>query len=103
MYKFIENIEIVGQNNIGYIKNGFYFAERKKNDIIETFTMPKGFNSMIYEISSENEIDLILDCKDSYDNGADKSVAIVERKIIVSFLSQPSECKNKLMPFGQLH
>ncbi len=68
MYKFIENIEIVGQNNIGYIKNGFYFAERKKNDIIETFTMPKGFNSMIYEISSENEIDLILDCKDSYDS-----------------------------------
>ena len=68
MFKFIENIEIAGYGDVDQLKNGFYFAERRKEDIIESFLMPKGFNSLIYEISSKNEIDLILDCKNSYDN-----------------------------------
>src|SRR3989338_7569886 len=46
----------------------FYFDERKKENVIEAFLMPKGFNSLIYELDSENEVDLILDCKNSYDN-----------------------------------
>ena len=54
MYRFIENIENAGHNDIGYVKNGFYFAERKKGDVIEIFTMPNGFNSLFYELGSEN-------------------------------------------------
>ena len=68
MYKIIEKIEIVGSNNVERLKNSFYFAERKKENVIEAFLMPKGFNSLIYELDSENEVDLILDCKNSYDN-----------------------------------
>ncbi len=68
MYKFIESIELVDRHNTLSLKNNFYFIERKKKDIIESFTMPKTHNSLIYELSKENEIDLILDCKDSYDN-----------------------------------
>ena len=68
MYKFIENIEINGDNNVARLKNNFYYVERRKNDAIESFIMPRGFNSLVYELSSENEIDLILDCKISYDN-----------------------------------
>ena len=68
MYKFIENIEIIGSNGAASLKNGFYFAERKKGNLIESFLMPKGFNSLIYELSSYSEIDVILDCKDAYDN-----------------------------------
>ncbi len=68
MYKVIENIEIVGSNNVERLKNSFYFAERKKENVIETLSMPKWFNSLIYELDNENEIDLILDCKASYDN-----------------------------------
>lgn len=67
MYKFIENIEL-GNNGISSLKNGFYFAERRKNEIIESFLMPDGFNSLIYELNGENEISLILDCKESFDN-----------------------------------
>ncbi len=88
MYKFVENIEIVGHNNIDYVKNWFYFAERKKGDVIETFTMPKGFNSLIYETSSENEIDIILDCKESYDNrewGRNYDILEIEKCIVVKF------------------
>lgn len=68
MYKFIENIEIVGGGNTDFLKNNFYFAERKKDDIIESFFVPKGFDSLAYELNSEHEIDIILDCKESYDN-----------------------------------
>ena len=68
MYKFIENIEIIGHNSVIKLKNGFYFIERQKDKVIETFLVPKAFNSLIYELNSNNEIDLILDCKDSYDN-----------------------------------
>lgn len=68
MYKFIENIEIAGKKNADFLKNNFYFAERKKDDIIESFFVPKGFDSLVYGLNSEHEIDIILDCKESYDN-----------------------------------
>ena len=88
MYKFVENIEIAGHEDIDHVKNGFYFAERKKGNVIETFTMPRGFNSLIYEISSENEIDIALDCKESYDNrewGRNYEISEGENCIIVKF------------------
>ena len=68
MYKFIENMEIVGHDNVSVLKNGFYFAERWKENVSELFLMPKDFNLLVYEMNSENEIDLILDCKLSTDN-----------------------------------
>lgn len=68
MYKFIENIEIAGSNDAASLKNGFYFAQRRKGSVIEAFLMPAGLNSLIYELSDKHEIDLILDCKLSTDN-----------------------------------
>ena len=68
MYKFIENIEIAGDNDASSLKNNFHSVERRKNDIVELFFMPKNLNSLIYELNSQHEINLILDCKDSYDN-----------------------------------
>ena len=49
MYKFIEDIEIVGSNDTSSLKNGFYFAQRIKGNVIESFLMPKYFNSLIYQ------------------------------------------------------
>ncbi len=88
MYRLIENIEIAKNNEINLVKNGFYFAERKKGDAIETFTMPRGFNSLAYELSSENEIDAVLDCKEAYDNrewGRSYEIFREENCIIVKF------------------
>ena len=68
MYKFIEDIGVTGSNDAVSLKNGFYFAQRRKGSIIETFQMPAGFNSLIYELSDKHEIDLIMDCKLSADN-----------------------------------
>ena len=68
MYKFIDSIGFVGDDNISSLKNGFYFVERKKDDIVESFVMPQFFNSLIYELNINKEIELFLDCKESYDN-----------------------------------
>lgn len=88
MYRFIENIEVVGNDETDFVRNGFYFAERKNGDAIEYFIMPKGFNSLIYEISPENEINIVLDCKESYDNrewGRFYEISVEENCIIVKF------------------
>ena len=88
MYKFIENIEVIGSNEISRLKNGFYFVERLKGSAIESFLMPKNFNSLVYELSSKSEIDLILDCKSSYDNREwGRNYEIFEEKgcVIVKF------------------
>src|SRR3989338_1391348 len=68
MYKFIESIEIEGKNDVDSLKNAFYYAERIKKGIVENFMMPRSFNSLVYELSESNEVDLILDCKKSFDN-----------------------------------
>ena len=97
MYKLIENIE-VKNSNVSSLKNGFYFAERRKHDVIESFLMPGGFNSLIYELGSENEIDLILDFKESYDNREwGRYYAISEREgcIIVEFTKKTDRREDK--------
>ncbi|MBI2657675.1 hypothetical protein HYX08_03195 [Candidatus Woesearchaeota archaeon] len=87
MYKLIENIEL-NNNDVSGLKNGFYFAERRKEGIVELFLMPKSFNSLIYELSSEEDINLILDCKESFDNREwGRHYEILEEKgcIIIKF------------------
>src|SRR3989344_4981104 len=58
MYRLIESIEITGYNGVSILKNNFHAVERVKNDLVESFLMPKNFNSLIYELSSENDIGL---------------------------------------------
>ncbi len=67
MYKFIESIEVGGCGKLISLKNYFYFAERRKEKISESFLMPKNSNSLMYWLSAEKEIDVVLDCKRSYD------------------------------------
>ncbi|MBI2649831.1 hypothetical protein HYX04_00790 [Candidatus Woesearchaeota archaeon] len=88
MHKFIESIEVADSNNISSLKNGFYFAERAKGDVIESFFMPNGLSSLVYELSGRHEIDLILDCKLSTDNrewGRYYEISEEDGKIIVKF------------------
>lgn len=88
MYKIIENIEIAGNDEVFSIGNLFYSAERKKNGAIEFFHMPNGLNTLIYELSTQEAIDLILDCRKSYDNrefGRYYDVLEEEGTIVVKF------------------
>ena len=67
MYKTLENINIKGRGTLKTIKNNFYSVEREFLNARELFFMPKNSSSLIYEIDSEKEVEIILDFKDSYD------------------------------------
>ena len=68
MYKFIDSIEVIGNENITELRNSLYLVERTGKNAKEKFMMPSDYNSLIYELDKENEIDIIMDCKNSYDN-----------------------------------
>ena len=104
MYKFVENIEIVGNNEVTSLKNGFYFAERRKNDIVESFFMPRNFNSLIYELSQNNEIEIFFDCKNAYDNrewGRYYEISEEDRCIVVKFTKKTDKRENSSDGLGE--
>ena len=68
MYKTLENIQIKDRGTLKSLKNNFYSVEREFSNAKETFLMPTGFSSIIYEINKEKQVEVILDFKDSYDN-----------------------------------
>ena len=70
MYKVIENINLIETKPITEITNNFYSVERKRKNITEGFFMPYNFNSLVYELNEEKEIEITLDAKGSYDNRA---------------------------------
>ena len=68
MYKTIEDLNIKGRGTLKSVNNNFYSVEREFTNAKESFFMPAGFSSMIYELDKEKEIEITLDFKDSYDN-----------------------------------
>ena len=104
MYKFIDSIGFVGDDNISSLKNGFYFVERKKDDIVESFVMPQFFNSLIYELNINKEIELFLDCKESYDNrewGRHYDI-FEEKECTVVRFTKKTDRKEDVMEFAEL-
>ena len=98
MYKFIESIEVKENSSIISLKNYFYYAERWKDKITESFLMPSRFSSLMYRLSNENEIDVILDCKKSYDNREwGRNYGIFEEKgcIVVKFTKKTDKREDK--------
>ncbi len=70
MYRVIESISLVDKANVSETTNRFYMAERLKEGIKESFFMPHGLNSFVYELDGEHEADIFLDIKQAYDNKA---------------------------------
>jgi len=68
MYKVIENINLIDNKATTEIKNNFYSIDRKRKNTVESFFMPYGSNSLVYELNKKKEIEITLDVKKSYDN-----------------------------------
>jgi hypothetical protein len=66
IYKIIDNINLVNKVGITEIRNNFFDVERKRKNIIERFFMPYNYNTLVYELDKENEIEVILDVRESY-------------------------------------
>lgn len=66
VFKTIENIRLA--KPVTKLTNHLWSVTREREDITENFFMPLGRNIMIYKLSESSEFDLILDCKEIYDN-----------------------------------
>ena len=88
MYKTLESINIKGRGMLKKLQNNFYSANREFSNAKEIFFMPKNFASLIYELDSEKEVEVILDFKDSYDNkefGRHYDIFLEESCLVVKF------------------
>ncbi|MBU0535572.1 MAG: hypothetical protein KKE20_01300, partial [Nanoarchaeota archaeon] len=88
MFKIIENIFPVGSEKITQIKNRFYSVERTRGKLTESFMMPLFHNSIVYELSEDKEIEIVLDAKKAYDNrefGRFYSIKEKDGKIIIEY------------------
>ncbi len=68
IFKVIENIELPDQPEVSETNNNFWNIERRREDLGERFFLPRGYNSLVYELSKRTKIELFLDVKESYDN-----------------------------------
>ncbi len=64
-YKAIENIAIQGAVEI--LKNKFTSVVRKRGETEEFFYVPSNLNAFFYELSREQEINILLDCRKQLD------------------------------------
>ena len=64
MYKVIDNIKTGGE--VEELANNFSEVRRKKGNLTETFFMPYGFNSLVYELDKESDAEIVLDIRESY-------------------------------------
>jgi len=89
MFKVIENISLTTKTPIKAFKNKFCSVEREyDNGVIESFFTPLNSNSLIYGLNDENEIDVALDVKESYDNrefGRIYNIEVEGDKLVVAF------------------
>ncbi|MBW2980075.1 hypothetical protein KY360_01485 [Candidatus Woesearchaeota archaeon] len=89
MLRVVEGISLVKKSPIKNLKNIFYSVEREHdNGVVESFFMPLNSNSLVYELNNENEVDISIDIKESYDNrqfGRIYNIEVDGDKIIVTF------------------
>ncbi|MDP7324094.1 MAG: amylo-alpha-1,6-glucosidase [Candidatus Woesearchaeota archaeon] len=86
VYKVIEDIKI--DDRFDMVTSDSLSIERKYKHAKQKFFMPIGFNAIIYESNKGQFSEIILDCKESYDNrsfGRSYEIEIEDNKIIISF------------------
>lgn len=67
VFKVIENILPVSAPAVSKLTNRFWGVERQRGTLTETFFVPKGVPAVVYELSSEQDIQLDLDCRKLFD------------------------------------
>jgi glycogen debranching enzyme len=68
MYKVIEDINLIRGGKVKEIVNEFSSVIRKRAGANESFFMPYGYESLVYELDKPGEVEVVLDVRRSYDN-----------------------------------
>ncbi len=88
MYKVIEELKLANAPSVRELKNNFFNFERKRRKVIENFFIPFHYNSLVYELNKEKEIEIILDVRESYKNpefGRYYEISEEKGKIIIKY------------------
>jgi len=88
IFKVIEDIRLSSSNKVTGLRNNFWNAERSRGKIKESFFMPCFFNALVYNVNQPQNIEIVLDIKESYDNREDGRDYKIEREgdfIIVKY------------------
>ena len=100
IFKVIENLEIALP--VKKLVNNLWMVSRERQNgekkITESFFMPLGLNSLVYELSEKAELDLILDCKqinDSREWGRSYSITKKKGYILIKFSKKDTEKEEK--------
>jgi hypothetical protein len=95
MFRIIENIELVNKNPVKEVRNKLYLVEKEYHSkLVESFFMPLNSNSLVYELSNEEEVQIVLDVKESYDNrefGRVYDIWVEGDKILVKFIKKTNQ------------
>lgn len=94
MFKIIEDIKLLDSSPIIKIKNNFFSVERARENVDESFFMPSNFNSLVYGLSEEKEIELFLDIRESYDSriwGKNYDISHERDCIVIKFTKKTDE------------
>ena len=68
VFKVIENILPANTINTSIIKNEYGSVVRETTNLKEHFIIPNQYNSLIYRLDKESEVELLLDIKRAYGN-----------------------------------
>ncbi|MBI3671755.1 hypothetical protein HY249_03100 [Candidatus Azambacteria bacterium] len=97
LFKSIESIKLHDSSPIKKIQNNFWnFELERENGIKESFFIPYGFDALVYETSREVSFDLILDCKEMFDNsewGRNYSFFEEDKKVIIEYSKSENGAK----------
>ncbi|MFH1713407.1 MAG: amylo-alpha-1,6-glucosidase [Candidatus Jacksonbacteria bacterium] len=94
IFKVIEDIRLSSSNKVTGLCNNFWNAERNRGKIKESFFMPCFFNALVYNVNQPQNIEIVLDIKESYDNREDGRDYKIEREgnfIIVKYYQTGGE------------
>lgn len=92
IFKIIEDIRL--DQDIRWVETDFCCAKRKRGSLTESFFMPPGFDSLVYEINKKAPVDIILDVKKAYDNriwGRNYDILREEDYLLVRFSKKSDE------------
>ncbi len=64
VFKILEEIKLEGE--VKELINEVFQIKRKRK-ITETYMLPKNFNSLVYELSKESEVEFVFDIRKAYD------------------------------------
>jgi|ETNmetMinimDraft_2_1059921.scaffolds.fasta_scaffold12076_2 glycogen debranching enzyme len=99
-FKVIDDIKI--KRSPKSLNSNYWMIERKYPEVTQRYCMVHGFNAITYDLDKEFESEIVLDCKESYDNrsfGRFYDIQEEDGKIIITYTKKTNleedETENK--------